>query len=284
VKINIVSPHSGWILDFIAQRIINTNKKMNTGIEMQRYFNPRNDVDINYYIDVYNCYWGKTEIKDVGYLTGFHEGFIPTRAMDLDFIVFQNQKYRKEMIGYGYPKEKTRVIYPGVFFGMFPLKKITIGIFQKGTHRDKGHDFLLDLLRVMDLNNFRFLFVGEGWDDVVRAFLSKEIEARQFKGDNYSKYSYYYDLIDFLLVPSLVEGGPISVLEALAKGIPIIASKVGFVGDFDVEYVFEPGDVFGLAKILMNIEKTRLNRREKVKNLTWQNHVRELIKVFEGIK
>ncbi|MCD6493906.1 MAG: glycosyltransferase [Archaeoglobaceae archaeon] len=284
VKVNIVRPNAGWILDFIAERIYKANEELNTGVEIRLNTVPVNNADFNYYIDVYNCYRGKTKIKDVGWLNAFHEGFDPKRAMDLDFIVFQNKKYQKEMIKLGYPKERTKVLYPGIYLDQFKLKKIKIGIFQTGVHWHKGHDFMLKLPEIMDLKNFAFWFIGKGWDDVVDLYIRKGIEVYYDASGKYEKFNDYYDQIDYLLVPSIVEGGPICVQEALAKGIPIIGSKTGCVEDFDVEYLFEPGDLMGLAKILMNIEKTRLNRREKVKNLTWQSHVRELIKVFEGIK
>jgi len=285
MKVLIVRPNSGWILDKIAENIVKINKKLNTGVEMKLSVNPSSSprIDINYYMDVYNCYRYKSANKDVGWLNAFHQGFNPQRAMNLDFIVFQNKKYQKKMIQLGYPKEKTKVIYPGIFLNDFPLKKISIGIFQRGVHRDKGHDFMLRLPHIIDLRNFKFWFVGKGWNDVVNYYWRKGIESYYRFEENYSMYSYYYDQIDYLLIPSLIEGGPMCLLEALAKGIPIIASKVGMVEDFDVEYTFEPGNALELAEILMKLEGKRLKIREKVKDLTWENHVKELIKVFEKV-
>jgi len=285
MKVNIIRPNSGWILDFIAHRIYDTNKKLKTNIEM-RMCPPqpiKQDVDINYYIDVYNCYKGKTSIKDVGWLNAFHQGFEPTKALSLDFIVFQNKKYQEKMIELGYPVEKTKVIYPGVFLEKFPLKKIALGIFQRGVHKDKGHDFMLKLPEIMDLKNFSFIFVGKGWDDVAQFYGKMGIVTALYTEENYDAYPQVYKLIDYLLIPSKLEGGPMCLLEALAMGIPIISSKVGMVEDFDVEYTFEPGNHLELAEILMKIEKERLDRRKKVEALTWENHVKELIKVFEKV-
>lgn len=283
MKVNIVRPNAGWILDFIAERIYKANEELNTGVEMQLNNRPVDNADFNYYVDVCNCYWGKTQIKDVGWFTAFHEGFDPKRAMDLDFITFQNSKYQKEMIKLGYPKEKTKVLFPGISLEQFSLKKIRIGVFQRGVHRHKGHDFMLKLPEIIDLKNFSFYFVGKGWDDVVDLYIRKGIKVEYDFSENYDKFNDYYEQIDYLLVPSIVEGGPICVLEALAKGIPIIASKVGLVEDFNIEYEFEPEDYMGLAKILTKLEEERIKRRKKVEKLTWNNFVLQLIEIFEKV-
>ena len=44
----------------------------------------------------------------------------------------------------------------------------------------------------------------------------------------------FYRTIDYLVVPSLEEGGPIPVLEALAHHVPVIAPNVGWCWEFPV--------------------------------------------------
>jgi len=281
----IVRPNAGWILDKIAERIKATNDKLNTGVEMELSTNPTSapTFDLNYYVDVYNCYRYKSAIKDVGWLNSFHEGFDPSKAMSLDFIVFQNKKYQQKMIELGYPAEKTKVIYPGVDLKKFFLRKITIGIFQRGVHKDKGNEFMFNLPDFIDLKNFAFVFVGKGWDNVVNKYSRMGIETDYYPAERYDFYPMLYEGIEYLLIPSLKEGGPMCLLEALAMGIPVIASKVGMVEDFGVEYTFEPGNYLELAEILTKIEEERIKRRKKVEALTWENHVKQLIKVFEKV-
>jgi glycosyltransferase involved in cell wall biosynthesis len=61
----------------------------------------------------------------------------------------------------------------------------------------------------------------------------------------------YYRLFDAFLLPSLNEGTPVSAIEALASGTPVVATRVGGVPDVvrDGEdgFLFEPGDVEGAA-------------------------------------
>ena len=46
--------------------------------------------------------------------------------------------------------------------------------------------------------------------------------------------SKFYETIDYLVVTSLDEGGPMPVLEAVAHGVPVIAPDVGFCWEFPV--------------------------------------------------
>lgn len=58
---------------------------------------------------------------------------------------------------------------------------------------------------------------------------------------------------DLLLFPSYTEGFPLTVLEAMAIGLPIIASNVGAIGemiDAAGGFLIQPRDVMGLAKAI----------------------------------
>jgi len=69
VKINIVTVQSGWILQKIAQRIVDANKSeclFSLGTKSS------NLVDANFYIDITNCYQRKSQVLDIGYFTHLH--------------------------------------------------------------------------------------------------------------------------------------------------------------------------------------------------------------------
>ena len=46
----------------------------------------------------------------------------------------------------------------------------------------------------------------------------------------------FYNSIDYLLVISKVEGGPVPVLESFLLNKPVIAPDVGWCWDFPIEY------------------------------------------------
>lgn len=59
----------------------------------------------------------------------------------------------------------------------------------------------------------------------------------------------FYEAIDYLLVPSLDEGGPMPVVEALAARVPIIAPDVGWCWEYPV-IRYERGSVDSLIEVL----------------------------------
>jgi O-antigen biosynthesis protein len=63
--------------------------------------------------------------------------------------------------------------------------------------------------------------------------------------------SAYMGLCDAFVLPSAVDGRPVAVMEALAMGIPVVASRVGglpeLVVDGETGFLCEPGDVAAFA-------------------------------------
>jgi glycosyltransferase involved in cell wall biosynthesis len=66
------------------------------------------------------------------------------------------------------------------------------------------------------------------------------------------------DSTHYLLIPSLwYENAPVSVIEAAAHGVPVVASRIGglpeFVHDGRTGFLFEPGDATALAAIMQGL-------------------------------
>jgi glycosyltransferase involved in cell wall biosynthesis len=67
----------------------------------------------------------------------------------------------------------------------------------------------------------------------------------------------YYRLFDAFLLPSVNEGTPVSAIEALASGTPVVATRVGGVPDVVSDgvdgFLVEPGDVSAAAERLARL-------------------------------
>lgn len=67
----------------------------------------------------------------------------------------------------------------------------------------------------------------------------------------------FWQEIDVLIQPSWKEGAPYTILDAMARGIPVVASRVGAIPDMlegiDSSMVVESGDVRGFAHALQRV-------------------------------
>ena len=67
----------------------------------------------------------------------------------------------------------------------------------------------------------------------------------------------YYRLFDAFLLPSVNEGTPVSAIEALASGTPVVATRVGGVPDVVRDgidgFLVEPGDTGAAANRLAEL-------------------------------
>jgi len=97
---------------------------------------------------------------------------------------------------------------------------------------EKGH---LDLLRAVAMLNqahpFRLVLVGDGAE---RSSLEREIvrlglQGRVILAGHQPDVNAYYAMADVLALPSHSEGSPNVLLEAMAAGLPVVATAVGGV-------------------------------------------------------
>ena len=156
MKINIVTVNSGWILQKISERIVAASPDV-----FQISLRPVIDADANFYIDMLNCYRGKSPIFDIGFFTHLHEdstSSMQNHWLSLDHIVHMCTRYKKSFQQL-YPAEKMSVLYPGEVSEQFPIKKPLIGVFQRGFHEGKGFDFMKSIAQYDILKNFKLLFV-----------------------------------------------------------------------------------------------------------------------------
>jgi len=122
----------------------------------------------------------------------------------------------------------------------------------------KNHTLFLqsiaDFNRIHTSKKTVFVIIGDGEPDLV-AGLKKQthdlgIDNLIFAG-NQSNPSYFYGGIDFLVLTSLNEGTPVSILEAFACGIPVVSTNVGGVPDLIINnergILIPSGDLKGLV-------------------------------------
>jgi glycosyltransferase involved in cell wall biosynthesis len=103
-----------------------------------------------------------------------------------------------------------------------------------------------------------------------------------------------YKSADIFVLPSLSEGFPLSVLEVMASGKPVVATEVGGVPEVVKDgmngYLVQPGSVSKLADTISKLienERLRLRMGHKgrkiVKDYTWEKAANEINQIYRKL-
>ncbi|MGB3209617.1 MAG: glycosyltransferase [Desulforhopalus sp.] len=135
---------------------------------------------------------------------------------------------------------------------------------------EKGFDVLLNAIArvVKEKDNVSLVIFGEGRerhkleDLIAQLGLQENVKMPGFL-ENVAK---TFPCFDLLVIPSLTEGLPITLLEAMRAKIPVIASKVGGIPDVMEGgvggFLVEPGDVGGLAGAINKLAGSEFRCRQ----------------------
>jgi glycosyltransferase involved in cell wall biosynthesis len=162
----------------------------------------------------------------------------------------------------------------------------------------KNHKLLIDsfYLAKKEFKSLSLTIVGDG---ETKFEIEKQVrnlnleESIIFVGES-NKVSNYLMKGDIYILSSLYEGLPVSLLEAMASGLPIIATDVGGVSDIvedRVNGILVPsGDTKALSKAIITLAKDKELRKdmsrsskEKVKKYDLQNMIEEYQDIYSGL-
>ena len=146
-----------------------------------------------------------------------------------------------------------RVICPGVDLERF-RPSIRVGVIGRTYHTGRKGEALVR--EVLDEPGIEWQFTGDGWPRPGTAVAEADMPA-------------FYRSLDYVLVPARYEGGPMSVLEALASGVEVIAPDIGFVEDYP-HIPYRKNDAGDLRRVLRALVATREARHAAVASRTWE--------------
>ena len=163
-------------------------------------------------------------------------------------------------------KERLHVIYNGIQTtdrppdrGTWPSRPVLVCVARLAPPKDVR--LLLRALARPDLSNWQLRVVGEGPERMSLRALCHELglgDRVALNGERSDVAAQLRDADAFVL-PTRWEGLPYSILEAMASGLPVIASSVGGIPEL-VEHgvtgwLVEPGDVTGLADAIQTLDQ-----------------------------
>lgn len=210
-----------------------------------------------------------------------------------DKVVVVSDILKDEVLRSGIRKEKVEVIYNGIDIENFKLKnsdsqignselRRELGIKEEekviGTvgrlTEEKGHIYLLKAAKkvIAEFPNIKFLIVGDG-----PLMKNLKFEVGSLKLENKVVFAGIRDdipdmlgIMDVFVMPSLKEGMPMALLEAMAAGRPVIATNAGAIPKIiENDYsgiLIEPKDEVKLSSTIIKLLKDKKQSKFLGKN------------------
>lgn len=232
---------------------------------------------------------------------------------DADKVITVSKKTREYVLKLGADRSKISVIYNGVDQNFFcpinkdrsrkklglPKNKIIILTVRRLVYKN-GLDTLIESasLLIREYRNLLFIVIGNGPD---RNIIAKRIKQLGINSNirltgfvPEEALPLYYNAADYFVLPSSSgEGLPMVLLEAMACGLPVIATTVGgtpeIIRDMINGALVPPRNQEALTQAiskLISLKKESQaigieNRKIVEATLTWDKNVRRLIEIYE---
>ena len=153
-------------------------------------------------------------------------------------------------------------------------------------YKTKGLEYLIEAASRLNLDGKRFslVIIGDGRERPKLEKLIKKyrLQEKVFLVGRMPDAYKYLKAFDVFVLPSLKEGFPWIILEAMAAGIPIVATKVGALPEIlDEEFLVTPGNAEALVKKI-NRALERPTKPELKQEFTSQKMRKETEKLLQG--
>lgn len=186
---------------------------------------------------------------------------------EVDRVVVLSESWFSYFSNY-IPKDKLLVIYnPSSTFKPENTKnynkKIVKVLFMGRMGERKGIYDLINAVKLIKDIDFILNLYGDGDVAKIKELVEKENLQRLITVNNWvvhSKINEIYENSDIMVLPSYAEGLPMSLLEAVGKGLAVISTKVGGIPEIvkngENGYLVEAGDVVTLSERLKELIET----------------------------
>lgn len=261
-SVHIALSDSGWILEKLAEKLARALPYVHYDVDVD------STADIQYYM-TYGVWRSRVSPKEAAYFAHLEKDAKTQEvfyhvARNVDYSICHSKPYENILRDAGI--DQVRTISPGVDLLHFQ-PRVKIGVVGRTYHTGRKGEGIVE--QVMNIPGIDWFFTGDGWP----------LPGLNLRDDQMPD---FYNSMDYILVPSLYEGGPMSVIEALACGCEVIAPPVGWVPEFPhIEY--KTGDVEDLRRVLTEVVSLRNQLRSTVIDRGWDAWSEHHDEVFQDL-
>ncbi len=180
-------------------------------------------------------------------------------------------------------------------FGTPPYRVLFVGRLAA----NKGVPYLMEAIQVLNRqglsDRYNYIIAGKGplYDSYLKQYNYPNVSFLGFVSDE--ELTNLYQTSDLFILPTLFEGMPTVVLEAMAHGLPIIVSDVGATAELvndENGYLIEKGNISAIIGALKNFADLSTQKKEafakaslaKIENrFNWKNVAGQHFKLFAKI-
>lgn len=181
------------------------------------------------------------------------------------------------------------LVLQGVYKGQRIRKELGIPLNAKvilsvgEVNKNKNHKVGIEALAKLRDKNTYYVICGRG--PLMEAH--KELAQSLGVGDRVILTGYrtdvadFYKMADVFFFPSFREGLPVAVMEAMASGLPVVATRIRGSSDLVQQGdLFEPTDVDGIAKAIETLQQSNVKHETAVFDI---HKVMESMKTIYGV-
>lgn len=264
--IEIVPADRGWILETIAKAIEQEARRQWPRFTVKIVDQPSDEADLTFFLPE-SAFRPLKKSITVTHLAHKEDqrdaaALFEDVAKRSDYCLTASKQYKTILENDG--AQHVFQIHYGVDTNLF-TPKLKLGVVGRTYQTGRKGECLLAEIAGMPMIDLRF--TGGGWP----------LPAHYVSATGMVD---FYRELDYLLIPSLIEGGPVPLLEALSAGCPVIApTDIGLVEDFP-HIPFERGDAKDLRRVIENLLDKKLALRRSVLDCDWGLFARRHLNLF----
>ena len=216
-------------------------------------------------------------------------------AFNSDSIIANTKQTKREAVSLGCDKDKVTVVNLGIDnrFAFSKALKIakhdkifTVGYLGSMGKR-KNVEFAVKTANNIEDSCIRLLICGKKESEYEYLKSISKNGTTSFEGSvSEEKLISTYDSFDAFIFPSFHEGFGLPILEAQARGLPVIIYKKAHISEEVRKYCIEAEDPEHAAQIIRDLKENGYNEKERRKateyaqSFTWEKTARETLEVY----